>query len=111
MRHIAFRFALDPSPAQEQVLLRHAGASRFAYNQCLRLVADAAQAKQANPSVVVPWSGFALINAFNAWKRSEAAGRVFVVAEDGTTTKQVTGLGGTARSARRCSRRPRWTSV
>jgi putative transposase len=92
MRHIAFRFALDPSPAQEQVLLRHAGASRFAYNQCLRLVTDAAQAKQANPSVVVPWSGFALINAFNAWKRSEAAGRVFVVAQDGTTTKQVTGL-------------------
>jgi putative transposase len=92
MRHIAFRFALDLSPAQEQVLLRHAGASRFAYNQCLRLVTDAARAKQANPSVVVPWSSFDLINGFNAWKRSEAAGRVFVIAQDGTTTKQVTGL-------------------
>ena len=41
----------------------------------------------------VPWSGFDLINAFNAWKRSEAAGRVFVAAPDGTITKQVTGLG------------------
>jgi putative transposase len=41
---------------------------------------------------VVPWSRFDLINGFNAWKRSEAAGRVFVVARDGTTTKRVTGL-------------------
>jgi putative transposase len=37
--------------------------------------------------------GFDLINAFNAWKRSEAAGRVFVAAPDGTITKQGTGLG------------------
>jgi len=36
--------------------------------------------------------GVDLINAFNAWKRSEAAGRVFVVTPDGTITKQVTGL-------------------
>jgi putative transposase len=40
----------------------------------------------------VPWSGFDLINAFNTWKRSEHAGRIFVVAPDGTVTKQVTGL-------------------
>jgi putative transposase len=92
MRHTTFRFALDPTPAQQQVLARWAGASRFAYNQCLRLVTDAVAAKQADPSVKVPWSGFDLINAFNAWKRSEHAGRVFVVAPDGTVTKQVTGL-------------------
>jgi hypothetical protein len=42
--------------------------------------------------VTVPWSGFDLINAFNGWKTSENAGRVFVVAPDGTTTKQVSGL-------------------
>ena len=36
--------------------------------------------------------GFDLINAFNAWKGSEAAGRVFVAEPDGTITKQVTGL-------------------
>jgi putative transposase len=93
MRHTTFRFALDPTPAQAALLARHAGASRFAYNQCLRLVFDALAAKQADPQVKVPWSGFDLINAFNAWKRSEAAGRVFVVAPDGTITKQVTGLG------------------
>jgi putative transposase len=92
MRHTAFRFALAPTPAQAELLVRHAGASRFAYNQCLRLVTDALTARRADPQVRVPWSGFDLINAFNAWKRSEAAGRVFVVASDGTTTKQVTGL-------------------
>jgi putative transposase len=44
------------------------------------------------PSLPVPWSRFDLINAFNAWKRSEDAGRVFVVAVDGSITKRVTGL-------------------
>jgi len=75
MRHTTFRFALAPTPAQVMMLDRHAGASRFAYNQCLRLVDDALAAKRAEPQVKVPWSGFDLINAFNAWKRSEAAGR------------------------------------
>jgi putative transposase len=93
MRHTTFRFALAPTPSQAALLARHAGASRFAYNQCLRLVTDALVAQRADPQVRVPWSGFDLINAFNAWKRSEAAGRVFVVAPDGTITKQVTGLG------------------
>jgi putative transposase len=42
--------------------------------------------------VKVPWSGYDLINAFNTWKKSEEAGRVFVVSADGTATKHVTGL-------------------
>jgi putative transposase len=92
MRHTTFRFALDPTPAQAALLARHAGASRFAYNQCLRMVTDALAAQRADPRVMVPWSGFDLINAFNAWKRSEDAGRVFAVATDGAATKQVTGL-------------------
>jgi putative transposase len=92
MRHTTFRLALAPTPAQVAKLARHAGASRFAYNQCLRLVIEALAAKRAEPQVKVPWSGFDLINAFNAWKGSEAAGRVFVAAPDGTITKQVTGL-------------------
>jgi Helix-turn-helix domain len=71
MRHTTFRFALAPTPAQVMMLDRHAGASSFAYNQCLRLVDDALAAKRAEPQVKVPWSGFDLINAFNAWKRSE----------------------------------------
>jgi putative transposase len=41
MRHTTFRFALDPTPAQTAMLVRHAGASRFAYNECHRLVTDA----------------------------------------------------------------------
>ena len=92
MRATTFRFALDPTPAQAAMLARHAGASRYAYNQSLRLVLDALAAKEVDPAVVVPWSGFDLINAFNAWKKTEDAGRVFVVAADGTSTKRVTGL-------------------
>ena len=92
MRHTTFRFALDPTPVQEQILAQHAGASRFAYNQCLRFVTDALTARRIDPSVQVPWSGFDLINVFNAWKKSEDAGRVFVAAPDGTISKQATGL-------------------
>jgi putative transposase len=92
MRYTTFRFALAPTPAQAALLIRYAGASRFAYNQGLRLVTDALVARRADPEVRVPWSGFDLINALNAWKRSEDAGRMFVVAPDGTATKQVTGL-------------------
>jgi putative transposase len=92
MRHTTFRFALAPAPSQAALLARHAGASRFAYNQCLRLLTDALEARRIEPRTRVPWSRFDLINAINAWKRSETAGRIFVVAPDGTATKQVTGL-------------------
>jgi putative transposase len=92
MRHTTFRFALDPTPAQVGMLARYAGASRFAYNQCLQLVTDALEGKSSDPTTAVPWSGFDLINAFGKWKRSEAAGRSFLVSPDGTITKQVTGL-------------------
>jgi putative transposase len=92
MRYTSFRFALAPTPAQAALLARHAGASRFAYNQCLRLVTDALAAKRMGLEVKVPWSGFDLINAFNGWKKTEDAGRVFVVARDGTVTKHVLGL-------------------
>lgn len=92
MRYTTFRFALDPTPAQEQALARHAGASRFAYNQCLELVTGALTRAKVDPSSPVPWTQFDLINAFNAWKRSEEAGRIFVVDRDGSTSKCVTGL-------------------
>ena len=36
----AYRFALDPTPAQERALTSHCGASRFAYNWGLALVKD-----------------------------------------------------------------------
>jgi putative transposase len=92
MRYTTFRFALDPTPAQEQVLVRHAGAARFAYNQCLEFVVGAIDRTRAAPPPHVPWTQFDLINAFNAWKRSEGAGRIFVVAGEGSITKRVTGL-------------------
>ena len=97
-RHTSFRFCLDLSLKQEGVLSRHVGAARFAFNQALRLHQDARSAAYRGqppaigtgpdgeqpgggsvPGVRVPWSGFDLINAFNAWKRSEAAGRRFLV--------------------------------
>ena len=40
----------------------------------------------------MPWTGFDLINAFNAWKKTEDAGRVFSVDTDGSAQTVVTGL-------------------
>ena len=57
MGHTTFRFALTPTSAQAALLVRHAGASRFAYNQCLQLVTDARAAEKIDPQRAVPWSG------------------------------------------------------
>jgi putative transposase len=91
-RHTTFRFCLDPTVEQYKVLARHAGASRFAYNQCLRIVKTALTRHRINPAIEVPRSGFDLINVFNAWKKTEAAGRVFIVDSEGTVDTAVTGL-------------------
>jgi putative transposase len=92
-RHTGFRFTLrDPSPELAATLWRHAGASRFAYNQCLRLVKDALDARAHDRSLVVPWSGFDLINLFNGWKRSADAGRVLVADAQGGVEVVATGL-------------------
>ena len=91
-RHTTFRFCLDPTVEQHEVLARHAGASRFAFNQCLRMVKTALTDRKTDPDVRVPWTGFDLINAFNARKKTEAAGRVFVVDADGVAEVRVSGL-------------------
>ncbi|WP_275408802.1 RNA-guided endonuclease InsQ/TnpB family protein [Micromonospora qiuiae] len=91
-RFTAFRFTVDASPSQAVVLARHAGASRFAFNQCLALVKEALEAKRRGVPVVVPWSGFDLINAFNSWKCSARAGRRFVVDAAGSAEIVATGL-------------------
>ncbi|GAB4053952.1 RNA-guided endonuclease InsQ/TnpB family protein [Catellatospora paridis] len=91
-RFTTFQFCLDPTAEQQAVLRRHAGAARFGYNQCLRLVKQALGGKQRGTVDKVPWSGFDLINAFNGWKHSADAGRVMVAAADGTTTVEATGL-------------------
>jgi putative transposase len=103
-RHTTFRFCLDPTVEQSVAFARHVGAARFAYNQCLRLHLDAREhhraleRRGAGASEVdrardgVPWSRFSLINALNRWKRSEAAGRRFLVTGDGVADVEVTGL-------------------
>jgi transposase len=91
-RHTTFRFCLDPTLEQHEVLARHAGAARFAFNQCLRMVKTALTQRRTDPGTDVPWSGFDLINAFNAWKKTEDAGRVFTVGADGVAEVAVTGL-------------------
>ncbi|ODQ95261.1 RNA-guided endonuclease InsQ/TnpB family protein [Mycolicibacterium holsaticum] len=91
-RHTAFRFCLDPSVEQSEVLARHAGAARFAFNQCLAMVKTAIDQRKTSTSVDVPWTGFDLINAFNAWKKTEDAGRVIAVGRDGEAEVAVTGL-------------------
>lgn len=91
-RHTTFRYCLDPTVGQYEVLARHAGASRFAFNQCLRIVKTALTERKTDPNRDVPWTGFDLINAFNAWKKTQDAGRVFTVDAAGGVEVVVTGL-------------------
>ena len=90
-RHATVRFCLDPAVEQDEVLSRHAGAARFAFNQCLRMVKTALTQRKTNSAIDVPWTGFDLINAFNAWKKTEDAGRVFTIDTEGTADTMVTG--------------------
>jgi len=55
------------------------GARRFAWNQEPALGDHAKQQKKTDPTVDVPRTAYSLINAINRWKRSEGAGRLFVV--------------------------------
>jgi putative transposase len=66
--------------------------NRLAYNRCLGIVTQQLDARRRDGSVVVPWSGFDLINSFNAWKRTAEAGRVMVVDRAGEITIVTTGL-------------------
>ena len=68
-RQTTFKFCLDPTVEQCEVLARHAGAARFAFNQCLRMVKTALTQRKTDPDTDVPWTGFDLINAFNMWKK------------------------------------------
>src|SRR5271168_136544 len=91
-RHTTFRYCLDPTVEQQVVLARHAGASRFAFNQCLRMVKTALTQRHRDPDVELPWTGFDLINAFNAWKKTEDAGRVISIDSSGVAEMAVIGL-------------------
>jgi putative transposase len=91
-RYTTFKFSLDPTVEQSEMLDRHAGAARFAFNQSLRMVKTALAQRRTAPDTDVPWTGFDLINAFNRWKKTEDAGRVFTVDSDGIAQTVVTGL-------------------
>ena len=65
----AVKVALDPSPAQERLLLSHAGAARFAYNAGLAHVKAGIDAGE-KPE----WSYYALVRWWNANKDALAVG-------------------------------------
>jgi len=92
IRHTTFRYCLDPTVEQAQALAQHAGAARFAFNQCLRMVKSALTQRKSDQTVEVAWTRFDLINAFNAWKKTGAAGRMFTVDTEGTVETVVTGV-------------------
>jgi putative transposase len=63
----AYRFALDPAPAQERMLLSHAGAARFAWNWGLARCQERYAAERR-------WySAMELQKLWNAEKRSDPA--------------------------------------
>ena len=77
----AYRFALDPSPAQEAALRSHCGAQRFAFNWGLARVKANLGQREAERNYGVPeelltpavsWSAWSLRKDFNAVKREVA---------------------------------------
>ena len=65
----AVKVALDPTPAQERLLLSHAGAARFAFNAGLAHVKEALEAG-AKPE----WSFYSLVRWWNSSKDTLAVG-------------------------------------
>ena len=65
----AVKVALDPTPAQERLLLSHAGASRFAFNAALAHVKAGIEAGE-KPE----WSFYSLVRWWNANKDTLAVG-------------------------------------
>ncbi|OBB14673.1 transposase [Mycolicibacterium conceptionense] len=77
----AYRFALDPTPAQEQQLRSHCGAARFAYNHMLALVKANLEQRAAERTYDIPdqeltppvsWSFYSLRNQWNQIKSDVA---------------------------------------
>lgn len=65
----AYRFALDPTAAQQRALASHAGAARFAYNLLLARVKADLDARKQNPGhQSVGWTQPALRREWNAQK-------------------------------------------
>lgn len=75
----AYRFALDPTPAQARKLASHAGAARFAYNFGLALVKERLERRHAGEQAEVPWTLPALRREWN--QASQRRGRAVVGTE------------------------------
>jgi putative transposase len=106
-----FRFGLDPTVQRYEVLARHAGACRFAFNRCLPIVKTALTQPKTDAGAAVSWTGLDLINAFNTWQKTQAGGPVFSVDADGVADTTVTGLAWRGRCVSRCSSKPPSISV
>ena len=77
VRPVAFKFALDVTIEQHQLLVRHAGAARLAFNHQLGRVKANLGQRVAEASYDIPkpeltpslsWSKVSFINEMNAWK-------------------------------------------
>jgi putative transposase len=68
----AYRFGLDPTPAQRRTLASHCGAARFAYNWGLHLVESRLERHRAGENVEVPWTLPALRREWNCAKHQIA---------------------------------------
>lgn len=55
-RHTTFKFCLEPAAGQHEALARYAGASRFAFNQCLQIVKAALDHRKSDPGTDLPWT-------------------------------------------------------
>jgi putative transposase len=64
----AYRFALDPTPAQRRTLASHCGAARVAHNWGLHLVQARLEQRRAGEDVDVPWTLPALRQEWNRVK-------------------------------------------
>jgi putative transposase len=60
----AYRFALDPTAAQAELLVSFVGASRFWFNAGLALVKERLDARERGEDVRVPWSYHQLCSEF-----------------------------------------------
>ena len=68
------------------------------------MVKDALDARSTGAAVDVPFTAIDLINGFNEWKKSETAGRMFVVDQQGVAEIGVTGLPWRYQVCSKCSR-------
>lgn len=76
-RFTSFKFTLMPTAEQAALFARHGGAARFAFN---RVIGEHIRIKQANrearegePTGIVPYGKLGGIDAFNKWKKRAMA--------------------------------------